>query len=110
MAFSLGRLHKALGMKRENSSSGFVDAVKNVLKDNGFRCRGNRCTPIKEGELLVSIDFRNRWGAQIHDIGMTIKNEDDGWLLTDDLHFLFSDFMSIFHEFRPEEVRAMELR
>jgi hypothetical protein len=108
LVFSLGRIHKALAMKKENPSSSFVEAVKKVLKDNGFRCRGNRCTPKREGELLVSIDFRNRWGAQIHDIGITIKDEDAGWLLTGDLHFLFSDFMTIFHEFRPEEVLAMD--
>jgi hypothetical protein len=94
-------------MKKNNSDSKYVDTIKKILKANGFRCRGNRCIPKEAGSLQMSIDFRNRWGRPIHDIGIEIKDEDAGWLLTGDLHFLFLGFKMIFEEFRPDELIAM---
>jgi hypothetical protein len=95
-------------MSRTEPDSPYVAVIKSILKEHGFRCRGNICRPNKRSELDVEISFRNRWGRPLHDVGLLIKKSEIGWLVTGDLDHLFEAFLTILHEFREEELRDLK--
>lgn len=95
-----------MGSKKPDSP--YVALIKTILKANGFRCRGNICTPKKIGELEVEISFRNQWGRPLHDVGLLVKEREIGWLLVTDLYPLFRGFVDLFADFREDELRNLD--
>lgn len=87
--------------------SPYVTLIKAVLKENGFRCRGNICSPKEIGELDVEIAFRNQWGRPLHDIGLLVKDKEIGWLLIADLYPTFQGFFDLFKDFTEDELRNL---
>lgn len=95
-------------MGEKKPDSPYVALIKTILKTNGFRCRGNICTPKKIGELEVEISFRNQWGSPLHDIGLLVKERSIGWLLVTDLYPFFQGFVDLFADFREHELRNLD--
>ena len=94
-------------MKTVKLASPYVTLIKAVLKENGFRCHGNICSPKKIGELEVEIAFRNQWARPLHDVGLLVKDKDIGWLLVADLYPTFQGFVDLFQDFTEDELRDL---
>lgn len=94
-------------MSSAKPDSPYVALIKTILKEKGFRCRGNICTPKKAGELDVEISFRNQWGRPLHDVGLLVKEKEIGWLLVTNLYPSFQGFVDLFADFREDELRNL---
>lgn len=85
----------------------FVKLLKSLLKDTGFRCRGNKCTAMG-GDLQVELSFRNRWGAPIPDVYIMVSDKHIGDLLQEDIRFLFQGYYDLRAEFSDEQLLTMD--
>lgn len=91
-------------MKRAKADSIFVQLVKAVLKDAGFKRRRNNCFVVRELQVVLSL--RNRWGGAIHDLCLEISADPMGTLVQDDVRHLFQEFYDFRAEFSDEELLA----
>lgn len=94
-------------MSDTKSDTRYTAFIKSTLKEHGFQCRGNLCKPKSKCDLTVQIDFRNRWGRPLDDVGLLVKDSEVGWLMTGDLDHLFTDFMALLQKFDGEELRDL---
>jgi hypothetical protein len=94
-------------MSKVKADSVFVKLLKSLLKDAGFRCRGNKCTA-SGSDLQVELSFRNRWGFPISDVYIEVSDEEVGNLLQDDIRFLFQGYYDLRAKFSDEKLLAMD--
>ncbi len=94
-------------MSRVKIDSDFVKLFKSILKVNGFKCRGNKCTNIN-GELQLEISFRNKWGWPVPDVYIEVSDEEIGSLFQDDIRFTFRGYSNLRTDLSDEELLAMD--
>jgi hypothetical protein len=92
--------------KKTRARNDFVELVKSLLNDAGFKSRRNRCTAT-QGKMRVEVSFRNRWGWPIPDLYLVVSHAAAGDLLQADLRHLFPGLFELRAEFADEELVAM---